>query len=74
MEPDPMNMEGHREATPILADHLTPEELANQLGKSARTLARWRRLKEGPPVTYVGRNPHYRREAVRQWLAASEVA
>ena len=68
-----MSMEGHYEAAPVLADHLTPQQLAEQLGKSPRTLARWRRLKEGPPVTFVGRNPHYRRDAVRQWLAACEV-
>ena len=58
----------------VLSDYMPPHELAAELNKSPRTLARWRRLREGPAVTFVGRNPMYRRDAVRQWLAACEVA
>lgn len=58
------------EMPPLLSEYLTDRELAVQLGRSHRTIARWRRLREGPPVTRVGRRVLYRRSAVAEWLEA----
>ena len=56
----------------LLADYLTPDELAQELGKSVRTIARWDSLRTGPPKTVIGKKAYYRREAVRQWLLRQE--
>ncbi len=58
--------------SPLLADYLTPDELAEELDKSPRTIARWDNLRIGPPKTVIGKKPYYRREAVRQWLLRQE--
>ena len=58
--------------TPILAEFLTPDELASELRISPRTLARWAAIGETPPATLVGRQRLYRRGAVRVWLEARE--
>ena len=39
----------------LLADFLTPDEAAAELKVCERTLDRWRRLDEGPPITKLGR-------------------
>lgn len=57
---------------PVLAEYLNDVELAAELRKSPRTLARWRRLGEGPAITRIGREIFYRRSAVAEWLAAQE--
>ena len=56
----------------LLADYLTDDELAGELGISPRTLARWDALGEGPPITKVGRKKMRRRKTARQWLAEKE--
>ena len=56
----------------ILDEYMSDAELADELGVSPRTIARWDRLREGPPITRVGRKKFRRREAVRAWLAARE--
>lgn len=61
-------------AAPVLAEYLTDKELAEELGVSTRTLERWRRLREGPPLTKIGKKVAYRRSAVSDWLAANERA
>ena len=58
--------------TGLLAEYLTEDELAAELEISTRTLVRWRRLREAPPVTRVGRRILFRRSAVRDWLAARQ--
>jgi excisionase family DNA binding protein len=58
----------------ILADYLTPTELAQELKINIRTLARWRRLDEAPPVTKFGRNVLFRKAAVTAWLKSREEA
>lgn len=60
------------EASPVLAGYLTKEQLAQQLGISPRTLARWELLRQGPPRVALGRTVLYRVESVHQWLAAKE--
>ena len=57
----------------LLAGYLTHEELADQLDVSTRTIDRWRRLREAPPVTRVGKRLLYRRAAVEAWLASREI-
>ncbi len=56
----------------LLDEYLSPEQLADELEKSPRTIARWDSLRIGPPKTVIGKKPYYRREAVRQWLLAQE--
>jgi hypothetical protein len=56
----------------VLADYLTRPELAKQLGKTERTLARWAELRIGPPITRTGREPRYHIDSVRTWLKAQE--
>jgi hypothetical protein len=58
--------------TAILSEYAPEAEVAKQLGKSPRTLARWRQLRIGPPPTHLGRETVYRIDAVRAWLAANE--
>lgn len=53
----------------LLADFLTPAELARELGVSPRTLARWQTLRQGPPRIKVGRRILFEGSAVRKWLA-----
>jgi hypothetical protein len=55
----------------LLDDFYTPEQLAEELGMSARTLQRMRARGEGPP--YVRPTDHrilYPREGVPDWLAS----
>jgi hypothetical protein len=60
--------------TGILVDYLPEPKLAAELGHCARTLARWRALRIGPPFTMSGKQVLYNVEAVRQWLAAGGTA
>ena len=61
-------------AAGLLDDYLTPDQLAEELDKSPRTIARWDSLRIGPPKTMVGKRPLYRREGVRDWLLRKEQA
>jgi hypothetical protein len=54
----------------ILNSYLTESDLARQLGKSERTLQRWRRLRIGPAATTVGNRVLYDVQDVRAWLRA----
>jgi predicted DNA-binding transcriptional regulator AlpA len=56
----------------ILAGYLTPKNLAQALGVSERTVARWHRLREGPPRVEIGRKVFYRLESVNAWIASCE--
>jgi len=49
------------------------EQTAVEFGVEPRTLKRWRAQRKGPPVTYVGRRPIYRRESKARWLKAQEM-
>jgi hypothetical protein len=57
----------------LLADFLTQKEAAAELRVCERTLDRWRRLDEGPPITKVGRRTLYRRSSLQAWLRAQEL-
>lgn len=56
----------------ILADYITPEQLAAELDKSLITLARWRHKKVGPPFIKAGKDVLYARASVRRWLEQLE--
>lgn len=56
----------------LLADFFTQEEAAAELKVCERTLDRWRRLDEGPPITKLGRRVLYRRSSLQAWLRARE--
>ena len=56
----------------LLDDFLTQEEAAAELKVCDRTLDRWRRLDEGPPITRLGRRILYRRSSLQTWLRARE--
>ena len=48
------------------------ETTAKELGVSTRTLKTWRRLRIGPPVTFIGRRPTYNRASKQAWLKSRE--
>jgi predicted site-specific integrase-resolvase len=58
----------------VLSDYMDSSETAAQLTVSVRTLERWRRLDEGPPITKMGKKVLYRRSSVEAWLRAREIS
>jgi hypothetical protein len=56
----------------LLDDYLTIDQLAAELDIAVITLKRWAALKQGPPVTKIGRRVLYRRSSVQQWLVKQE--
>jgi predicted DNA-binding transcriptional regulator AlpA len=56
----------------LFPDFLRREELAKELGCSARTIDRWQALREGPPRVRIGRTILYNVESVRNWLRSRE--
>ena len=61
--PEPLN---------LLADWISRDQLARELGLTADTLARWEARRQGPPCTRIGRKTLYRRVAVQDWIRAQE--
>jgi predicted DNA-binding transcriptional regulator AlpA len=59
-------------AARLLDDYLTIEQLAAELDIAVITLKRWGALRQGPPVTKIGRRVLYRRSAVQAWLLRQE--
>jgi hypothetical protein len=58
--------------TPLLAEYMSEAEFAAEIGRTVRTVARWRSLGEGPPVTKIGRQNYYRRDSTRAWMESLE--
>jgi hypothetical protein len=56
----------------LLKDYFSKAELALELEVTERTVDRWRALRIGPPVTYKGKTPIYRKSSARDWLAGLE--
>jgi hypothetical protein len=56
----------------LLEDYLSEDEMAAELNRDVRTLKRWRTLRKGPPVTWVGKTPKYHIQSARKWLQANE--
>ena len=56
----------------LLADWISREQLAGELGLARDTLARWEARQLGPPCTRIGRKVLYRRTSVESWINAQE--
>jgi hypothetical protein len=56
----------------LMADFLEQDEAAAELKVCSRTLDRWQKLGEGPPITKLGRRVLYRRSSLLEWLCARE--
>ncbi len=54
----------------ILSEYLDEDQLAAELGVCVRTLARWRRLREAPTPTRLGRRLLTSRADIKVWLAS----
>jgi hypothetical protein len=44
---------------PLLKNYHSEESLAREIGVTIRTLRRWRKERQGPPITHVGRKVVY---------------
>lgn len=60
------------DASDFLEGFISEEEYAARRGVSVRTCQRDRQLRQAPPFVLLGRQVHYRIEAVRDWLIARE--
>jgi hypothetical protein len=58
----------------VLADYLSEEKLAAQLGINLRTLRRWRDKRLGPRFIMKGRQLIYNRDDIAAWLRAGGTA
>ncbi len=58
--------------TEILKDYISRDQLAEQIGKSVKTLVRWELDGRGPPVTRIGRDVLYFKPSVEKWLRSQE--
>lgn len=56
----------------LLDGYLTRDELAQQLGVTTRTIARWMSLPDGLPFTRIGGRLLFRTTSVRAWIEAHE--
>jgi hypothetical protein len=56
----------------FLADYWDPEGAAAYVQKTPRTLKAWRDQRIGPPVTYIGGKPYYRKDSFKRWLLSLE--
>jgi len=69
-------MEGQQEHTeggpPLLDGWLSRAQVAQEIGVSVDTLARWDTRRIGPPCVRIGRKVLYRVEAFREWLVSRE--
>lgn len=60
-------------ADTVLAEYMTSDELASELGVCKRTLDRWHSRRIGPPRVTIGRKPLYRRGGVADWIRSREL-
>lgn len=58
----------------IFAEWLSEDEAAAALGKSVRTLRKWRHQRIGPPYAYFGKSIKYRGPALVEHYKQSEVS
>jgi len=55
---------------PLLKGYMTLAEFAESIGRNRRTIERWRRLKEAPVITFIGRTPYITDADADAWLAS----
>ncbi len=58
----------------LRADYWTVPEFAEQMNRSKRTIERWCRIGEAPPITKIGREPLIKKSSAKAWLASLEGA
>jgi predicted DNA-binding transcriptional regulator AlpA len=58
------------EASGLLRDFFTEEQLARELEIGRKSLHRWHREGRGPERTKLGKRVFYRRSAVEAWLSS----
>jgi len=68
-----MEIASHDQTGSILADWISRNELARELGITTDTLGRWAAQRKGPAYVKAGRKIFYRRDVVRAWLQSKEV-
>ena len=68
-----MEIAGHDRTEGILADWISRNELARELGITTDTLGRWAAQRKGPAYVKAGRKIFYRRDVVHAWLQSKEV-
>jgi len=56
----------------LLDGWLSRSQVAQEIGVSIDTLARWETRRIGPPCIRIGRKVFYRADAFREWLIARE--
>lgn len=56
----------------LLSEWMLRTELAEVLGISPDTLARWETRRIGPPCIRIGRKVMYRRGSVQDWMLEQE--
>jgi hypothetical protein len=56
----------------VLDEYLTEGQFAEQIGRTVRTVRRWRSFKEGPSWVQLGRQVYYKRTTVREWFGSLE--
>ena len=56
----------------LLADWISREQLADELGLASDTLARWEARQLGPPCTRIGRKVLYQHASVQEWISVQE--
>jgi hypothetical protein len=56
----------------LLGEYLTEQQQAEALGKTVRTLRRWRKMRVGPAYTRNGSVVLYRPDWNREWLEAGK--
>ncbi|MBC7138675.1 MAG: helix-turn-helix domain-containing protein [Defluviimonas sp.] len=54
--------------TDIFERYLTREQLAEKLGVTPHTVARWSTQGIGPDLIKIGRRAFYHEDAIRAWL------
>ena len=55
----------------ILAEFITRDDVANELGVNPRTLDRWHQLRQGPVRTRIGKRVLYAQQDLRDWITAN---
>ncbi|NYF16034.1 excisionase family DNA binding protein [Microbacterium sp. AK009] len=63
-------MDSSRTSLPVL---LTPEDLADYLNVSLRTIEGWRLSRKGPAYVRMGKHVRYRADRVESWLGERAV-
>jgi excisionase family DNA binding protein len=60
------------DASGPIREWLTPEQVAQRLGKSKVTIYRWSRKGEGPAGVRIGGTIKFDKAEVERWLSAQE--